>query len=117
MIKSEILKKICIALNANDVDAMSKLVESAFDVGHTVEEIKEAARDCMARPGFDVICEFCRAMHFEENRRTKRELKKMDKYCKICKLNELLTTQEKTNQVCNVCFGKMIAENRRTKRR
>ena len=62
--RSEVLKKICIALNANDVDAMSKLVESAFDVGHTVEEIKDAVRNCMVRPGFDVICEFCRVMHF-----------------------------------------------------
>jgi len=45
----------------------------------------------------------------------------MDKYCKICKLNELLTPQEKTNQVCSVCFGKQdemklhFEENRRTK--
>jgi len=66
--KSELLEKICIALNANDVDAMSKLVESAFDAGYTAEEIKEAARNCMAHPNFDVIYEFCRAMHFEEDK-------------------------------------------------
>lgn len=67
--RSEILGNICIALNANNVDAMPRLVESAFDAGYTVEEIKNRVRICMARPGFDVICEFCRAMHFEENRR------------------------------------------------
>ena len=66
--RSEILENICIALNANNVDEISKLVESAFDVGCTAEEIKNAARSCMARPGFDVICEFCRAMRFEEIR-------------------------------------------------
>ena len=68
--KSEILGDICVALNANDLDGISKLVESAFDVGCTVEEIKNAARGCIARPDFDVICEFCRAMRFEENRRS-----------------------------------------------
>jgi len=31
----------------------------------------------------------------------------MDKYCTICKKNELLTLQEKANEVCNVCFGKV----------
>ena len=70
--RSEILEKIRIALNADDVGAVSKLVESEFDDGYTAEEIKEAARLCMAHPNFDVIYEFCRAMHFEENRRTKR---------------------------------------------
>ena len=70
--RSEILGNICIALNANDLDEMSKLVESAFDVGCTAEEIKNAARGCMARPDFDVICEFCRAMRFEENRRSEK---------------------------------------------
>jgi len=30
----------------------------------------------------------------------------MDKYCTICKLNELLTPQEITNKACDVCFGK-----------
>ena len=70
--RSEILENICVVLNANDDGAMSKLVESAFDAGCTAEEIKNAARGCMARPDFDVICEFCRAMRFEEDRRTKR---------------------------------------------
>jgi len=70
--RSEILGNICVALNANDLDEMSKLVESAFDVGCTVEEIKNAARGCIARPDFDVICEFCRAMRFEENRRSEK---------------------------------------------
>ncbi|MCK4429755.1 MAG: hypothetical protein KAW19_00485 [Candidatus Aminicenantes bacterium] len=70
--RSEILGNICIALNANDLDEISKLVESAFDVGCTVEEIKKAARGCIARPDFDVICEFCRAMRFEENRRSEK---------------------------------------------
>jgi len=70
--RSEILGNICVALNANDLDEISKLVESAFDVGYTAEEIKNAARGCMARPDFDVICEFCRAMRFEENRRSKK---------------------------------------------
>lgn len=32
----------------------------------------------------------------------------MDKYCIICKMNELLTQQEISNKVCNVCFGKKI---------
>jgi len=67
--RSEILEDICVALNASNVDAMPRLVESAFDVGCTAEEIKNRVRICMARPDFDVICEFCRAMHFEENRR------------------------------------------------
>jgi len=31
-----------------------------------------AARGCIARPDFDVICEFCRAMRFEENRRSEK---------------------------------------------
>ena len=30
----------------------------------------------------------------------------MDKYCTICKANELLTPQEIANKACNVCFGK-----------
>jgi len=67
--RSEILEKICIALNANDVAAISKLVESAFDAGFTAEKIKKIIRNCMACPNFDVICEFCRIMRFEENRR------------------------------------------------
>lgn len=71
--RSEILEKICIALNADDVGAMSKLVESAFDAGHTAAEIKEVVRNCMSHPNFDVIYEFCRAMHFEEDRRIKME--------------------------------------------
>jgi len=66
--ENKILEKICIALNANNVEGISNLVESAFDVGYTAEEIKKAIRDCMARPDFDVICEFCRAMRFEENK-------------------------------------------------
>jgi len=70
--RSEILGNICVALNANDDGAMSKLVESAFDVGCTAEEIKNKVRICMTRPDFDVICEFCRAMRFEENRRSKK---------------------------------------------
>lgn len=69
----KILEKICIALNANDVGAVAKLVESAFDVGHTAEEIKEAVSNCTSHPNFDVIYEFCRAMHFEEDRRIKME--------------------------------------------
>ena len=67
--RSEILENICVALNASNVNAMPRLVESAFDVGYTAEEIKNRVRICMARPDFDVICEFCRAMRFEENRR------------------------------------------------
>jgi len=67
--RSETLEDICVALNASNVDAMPRLVESAFDVGCTAEEIKNRVRICMSRPDFDVICEFCRAMHFEENRR------------------------------------------------
>ena len=31
----------------------------------------------------------------------------MDKYCIICKTNELLTLQEKANKTCNVCFKKL----------
>ena len=69
----EILEDICIALNANNVGAMSKLVEPAFDVGYTLDEIKNEVRNCMgARPSFDVICELCRAMRFEENRRSEK---------------------------------------------
>ena len=70
--RSEILGKICIALNANDVDIISKLVESAFDAGHMAVEIKEVVHNCMSHPNFDAIYEFCRAMQFEENRRVKR---------------------------------------------
>ena len=70
--RSEILEDICVALNASNVDAMPRLVESAFDVGCTAEEIKNRVRICMARPDFDVICEFCRAMLFEESRRGKK---------------------------------------------
>ena len=70
--ENKILENICIALNANNVDAMPRLVESAFDAGYTVDELKNTVRNCMARPGFDVICEFCRAMHFEENRRSEK---------------------------------------------
>jgi len=70
--KNKILNKICIALNANNVDAMPRLVESAFDAGYTVDEVKNAVRICMARPSFDVICEFCRAMRFEENRKREK---------------------------------------------
>ena len=70
--ENKILENICIALNANNVDAMPRLVESAFDVGYTVNELKNAVRNCVVRPGFDVICEFCRAMHFEENRRSEK---------------------------------------------
>ena len=69
--ENKILEKICIALNASNVDAIPRLVESAFDVGYTAEEIKNRVRICMARPDFDVICEFCRTMRFEEDRRTK----------------------------------------------
>ena len=68
--KNEILDKICIALNANNIDVISNLVESALDYGYSIEEIKDRARFCLARPNFDVICEFCRAMSFEENRRS-----------------------------------------------
>ena len=68
--RNDILEKISIALNADNVKEISKLVESAFDVGHTSEEIKTIARDCIVRPDFDVICEFCKAMRFEENRRS-----------------------------------------------
>ena len=71
--RSEILERICIALNANDVAAISKLVESAFDAGFTAEEIKKIIRNCMTCPNFDVICEFCKTMHFEENKRSKNE--------------------------------------------
>ena len=71
--KSEILGKICIALNANDVDIISKLVELAFDAGYTAAEIKEVVRNCMSHPNFDVIYEFCRATHFEEDKRIKIE--------------------------------------------
>ena len=70
--RSEILENICVALNASNVDAMPRLVESAFDVGCTAKEIKNTARGCIARPDFDVICEFCRAMRFEENRRSEK---------------------------------------------
>lgn len=70
--KSEILEDICIAINASNVDAIFKLVESAFDAGFTANEIKDRVRICMARPDFDVICEFCRAIRFEENRRIAR---------------------------------------------
>jgi len=70
--ENKILENICIALNANNVDAMPRLVKSAFDVGCTAEETKNAVRNCMARPNFDVICEFCRAMHFEESRRSEK---------------------------------------------
>jgi len=44
-------------------------LNSASDTGFTAEEIKKAIRNCMTRPSFDVVHEFCRAMHFEENRR------------------------------------------------
>ena len=70
--ENKILENICIALNANNINAMPRLVESAFDKGYTVEEIKNRVRLCMARPDFDVICEFCKAMRFEENRRGKK---------------------------------------------
>ena len=70
--RREILERICIALNADDVDAISKLVESAFDFGYTAEEIKAAIRRCMAHPNFDVICEFCKVMRFEEKQRSKK---------------------------------------------
>ena len=71
MIKSEILEKICIAITANNIKEIAKLVEKAFDAGYTVKEIKDSVRTLMER-NFDAICEFYRAMHFEENRRTKR---------------------------------------------
>ena len=67
--RSKILENICVAINANNIDIITRLVESAFDEGYTAEEIKNRVRICMARPDFDVICEFCRAMRFEENRR------------------------------------------------
>jgi len=67
--RSKILENICVALNASNIDVIFRLVESAFDEGYTAEEIKNKVRMCMARPDFDVICEFCRAMRFEENRR------------------------------------------------
>lgn len=70
--ENKILEKICIALNANNVAGISKLVESAFDAGYMAEEVKGAVRNCMGRPDFDVICEFCRAMRFEENRRREK---------------------------------------------
>ena len=69
---SVIFDKICIALNANDVDSIPILVESAFDCGYTEQEIKEAVKKCIVRPNFDVIYEFCRAMHYEKVRRIKR---------------------------------------------
>ena len=67
--RSDILDNICIALNADNINAISGLVEYAFDAGYTVEEIKNRVRRDMVRPGFDVICEFCRVMSFEEHRR------------------------------------------------
>ena len=70
--ENKILENICVALNANNVDEMPRLVGSAFDAGYTIDELKNAVRNCMARPGFDVICEFCRATLFEENRRGKK---------------------------------------------
>ncbi len=70
--RSVILDNICIAINADNIDAIPGLVKSAYDAGYTVEEIKNRVRICMARPGFDVICEFCRAMRFEENRQGKK---------------------------------------------
>jgi len=70
--ENKILENICIGLNTDNVDAMPRLVESAFDAGYTIEEIKNRVRICMGRPDFDVICEFCRAMRFEENRRSEK---------------------------------------------
>jgi len=66
--RNDILEKIGIAINAGNVKEISKLVESAFDAGYTSEEIKDIARECIVRPDFDVICEFCRVIRFEENR-------------------------------------------------
>ena len=66
--RNEILDSIYVALNASNFDAMPRLVESAFDVGCTSEEIKNRVRICMVGHDFDAICEFCRAMRFEENR-------------------------------------------------
>ena len=83
--RSEILEDICIALNASNVDAMPRLVESAFDVGYTAEEIKNRVRICMARPDFDVICEFCRAMRFEENRRSEKWKKSKREISRVAK--------------------------------
>ena len=72
---SEILEKIVIAIDADNIEDIAKLVEKAFDEGCAAKEIKDSIRILMERPKFDTICEFCRAMHFEENRRTKREVK------------------------------------------
>jgi len=63
-----ILEKIVIAINANNIKDIAKLVEKAFDEGFTVKEIKDSIRIVMRN--FDAICEFCRAMHFEGNGRT-----------------------------------------------
>jgi hypothetical protein len=70
--RNDILEKIGIALNADNVKGISKLIEYAFDTGYTAEEIKTIARDCIVRPDFDVICEFCRVMRFEENRMSRK---------------------------------------------
>lgn len=67
--KNEILDKICIAINSNNVSIIFSLVESALDHGYSIEDIKNRVRFCLSRPNFDVICELCRAMRFEENRR------------------------------------------------
>ena len=68
--KGQILEKIGIALNADDIEGIPYLVETAFDIGCTLEEIKNVARNCIKRPDFDVICEFCRVVGFEEKRRS-----------------------------------------------
>ena len=65
----ELLEKTAIAINADNVEDIVKLVKKAFDEGCTAKEIKDYIRILMERPKFDTICEFCRAMCFEENMR------------------------------------------------
>ena len=63
----ELLEKTAIAINTDNIEDIAKLVEKAFDEGCTAKEIKDRLRILMERPKFDTICEFCRAMRFEEN--------------------------------------------------
>jgi len=68
-VNGEILEKTAIAINADNVEDIAKLVKKAFDGGCTAKEIKDCIRILMERPKFDTICEFCRVVHFEENMR------------------------------------------------
>jgi len=70
--RREILGKICIAINSSNVNIISKLVEFAFNAGYTAEEIKKRVRICDKRHDFNVICEFCRILRFEESRRNEK---------------------------------------------